>query len=263
MSIYIHCSIRICSVFDHFGYKTPDLNAWNHLTWYSEDHTLQWLQALRAEINPHHIRGHEFCHQEEDHSTLAITRAIMDWVSATVATQAVATSTTSSAPGTSTAPTPFELASSGKSIPPPYQFVTSGSDDDDSNGIPQLFSGDEATPSEPSNQPPVPKLVLKRKLKKKAAKAKGEDQATVKAPKLKKKKRATATKSSAKAEKLVVKLSHGQQQLPLSQQLQTMAAKQAKQPSTSKASHRADDSSSDTQGDGDSTHPSSSGDKTA
>ena len=64
--IYIHCSIRICSVFDHFGYQAPDLNAWNHLTWYSEDRTLQWLQALRAEMNPHHIRGHEFCHREED-----------------------------------------------------------------------------------------------------------------------------------------------------------------------------------------------------
>ena len=69
----------------------------------------------------------------------------------------------------------------------------------------------------------------------------------------------TATKSSAKAEKLAVKLPHGQQQLPFSQQLQTMAAKQAKQSSTSEASRRADDSSSDTQGDGDSTHPSSSG----
>ena len=62
ISIYIHYSIRICSVFDHFGYKSPDLNAWNHLTWYSEDWTLQWLQALRAEMNPHHICGHEFCH---------------------------------------------------------------------------------------------------------------------------------------------------------------------------------------------------------
>ena len=72
----------------------------------------------------------------------------------------------------------------------------------------------------------------------------------------------TATKSSAKAEKLAVKLPHGQQQLPFSQQLQTMAPKQAKQSSTSETSHRADDSSSETQGDGDSTHPSSSGDKT-
>ena len=78
MFVYIHCSIRICSVFDHFGYRAPDLNTWNHLTWYSEDRTLQWLQALRAELNPHHIRGHEFCHREEDQSTLAITRAIMD-----------------------------------------------------------------------------------------------------------------------------------------------------------------------------------------
>ena len=106
--IYIHCSIRICSIFDHFGYQAPDLNALNHLTWYSKDRTLQWLQALRAEINPHHIHGHEFCHREEDQSTLAITRAIMDRVSATIATQTVATSTTSPAPGTSTASNSFQ-----------------------------------------------------------------------------------------------------------------------------------------------------------
>ena len=249
-------------MFDHFGYRAPDLNAWNHLTWYSEDRTLQWLQALCAEMNPHHIRGHEFCHREEDQSTLAITGAIMDQVSATIATQVVATSTTPSASGTSTTPASPELVTSGKSIPTSYQFVTTDSDGD-SNGIPQILSEDETTPPESSNQPPVPKLVLKRKLKRKAAKAKGEDQATVKAPKMKKKKRAAATKSSAKAEKLIVKLPHGQQQLPFSQQLQTMAAKQAKQSSTSEASCQADDSSSNTQGDGDSTHPSSSGDKTA
>ena len=183
----------------------------------------------------------------------------MDRVGATITTQVVATSTTSSAPGTSTALTPSEPVASEMTTPSegPYQFVTTDSDAD-SNGIPQIFSGDEATPPESSNQPPMPKLVLKRKLKKKAAKTKGEDQATVKAPKMKKKKRATATKSSAKAEKLIVKLPHGQQQLPFSQQLQTMAAKQAKQSSTSETSRRADDSSSDTQGDGDSTHPSSS-----
>ena len=157
MSVYIHCSIRICSVFDHFGYRAPDIHVWNHLTWYSEDRTLQWLQALRAELNPH----------------------------------------------------------------------------------------------------------LKRKLKKKITKAQKEDQAAVKAPKLKKKKKATATKSSAKAEKLVVRLLRGQQQLPFSQQLQTMAEKQTKPPSTSETSCQADDSSSDTQGEGDSARPSSSGDKTA
>ena len=248
-------------MFDHYGYRAPDLNAWNHLTWYSEDQTLQWLQALRAEMNPHHIRGHEFCHREEDQSTLAITRAIMDWVGATIATQVVATTTTPSASGTSTTPAASESVAPGKSIPTSYQFVTTDSDGD-SNGIPQILSEDETTPPEPSSQPPVPKLVLKRKLKRKAAKAKGEDQATVKAPKMKKKKGAAATKSSAKAEKLIVKLPHGQQQLPFSQQLQAMAAKQAKQSSTSKTSCRADDSSSDTQGDDDSTHPSSSGDKT-
>ena len=259
--IYIHCSVRICSIFDHFGYRAPNLNAWNHLTWYSEDRTLQWLQALRAKINPHHIRGHEFCHREEDQSTLAITRAIMDRVGATIATQAVATSTTSPAPGTSTAPTPSELASSGRNIPSSYQFVISDSDAD-SNGIPQILSEEEATPPASSDHPPTPKVALKRKLKKKAGKAKGESKATVKAPKMKRKKRADATKLSAKAGKLIVKLPLGQQQLPFSQQLQTIAAKQTKQSTTSETSCRADDSSSDTQGDGDSTHPSSSGNKT-
>ena len=194
--IYIPCSIRICSVFDHFGYRAPDLNAWNHLTWYSEDRTLQWIQALRTEMNPHHIRGHEFCHREEDQSTLAITRAIMDRVSATIATQAVATSTTSSAPGASTAPTPLELSwlSPGRSIPSSYQFVTSDNNAD-SNGIPQILSEDEATPPEPSDQTPVPKVTLKRKKKAKKAKGEGEDKATAKSPKMKKRKKAEATKS--------------------------------------------------------------------
>ena len=185
----------------------------------------------------------------------------MDRVGATIATQAVATSTTSPAPGTSTAPTPSELASSGKNIPSSYQFVVSDSDAD-SNGIPQILSEDEATPPVSSDHPPASKVALKRKLKKKAAKAKGEDKATVKAPKMKRKKKADATKSSAKAGKLIVNLPLGQQQLPFSQQLQTMAVKQTKQSTTSDISCRADDSSSNTQGDGDSTHPSSPGSKT-
>ena len=246
-------------MFDHFGYKVPDLNAWNHMTWYSEDQTLQWLQALRAEMNPHHIRGHEFCHREEDQSTLAITRAIMDRVGATIATQALATSTTSSAPGTSTAPTPSELASSGRNISPSYQFITSDNDAD-SNGIPQIFSEDEATLPESSDQPPLPKVTVKRRKKAKKAKGEGENKAAAKSPKIKKRKKTDVTKSSAKAGKLLVKLPLKQQ--PFSQQLQTLAAKQSEQSSTSQTSHRADDSSSDTQGDGDSTHPSSSGDKT-
>ena len=168
MSVYIHCSIRICSVFDHFGYRAPDINSWNHLTWYSEDRTLQWLQALRAELNPHHIHGHEFCHREADQSTLAITRATMDRVGATVTTQVAATSTTSSAPGSSTIPTPSELVVSGKDISSEtsFRFIVTDSDDD-SNDAPQIVSGDEVTPPKPSVQPSVPKLILKRKLKKK------------------------------------------------------------------------------------------------
>ena len=263
MSVYIHFSIRICSVFDHFGYRALDIHAWNHLTWYSEDRTLQWLQALRAKLNPHHIRGHEFCHCEADQSTLAITRAILDRVGATVMTQVATTSTTSSAPGSSTIPTPSELVVSGKDISPETSFRFIVTDSDDDSDAPQIVSGDGVTPPTPSIQPSVPKLILKRKLKKKVTRAQEEDQATVKVPKLKKKKKATATKSSAKAEKLVVRLPRGQPQLPFSQQLQTMAEKQTKPPSTSEASRQADDSSSDTQGEGDSARPSSSGDKTA
>ena len=185
----------------------------------------------------------------------------MDRVGATIATQAVATSTTSSADGTLTAPTPSELASSGRSIPSSYQFVVSDSDAD-SNGIPQILSEDETAPPASSDHPPTSEVALKRKLKKKAGKAKCESKATVKAPKIKRKKRVDATKSSAKPGKLIVKLPLGQQQLLFSQQLQTIAAKQTKQSTTSETYPRADDSSSDSQGDGDSTHPSSSGNKT-
>ena len=264
MSVYIHFSICICSVFDHYGYRAPDIHAWNHLTWYSEDRTLQWLQALCAELNPHHIHGHEFCHREADQSTLAITRAILDRVGATVTTQVAATSTTSSAPGSSTIPTPSELVVPGKGISSeaPVEFVTTDSEDESDGGL-QIITGEEVTPPKPSVEPSVPKLILKRKLKKKITKAKKEDQAAVKVPKLKKKKQATTAKSSAKTEKMVVRLPHGEHQLPFSQQLQSMAVQRAKPPSTCEASCQANDSSSGTQDEGDPTRPSSSGGKTA
>ena len=134
----------------------------------------------------------------------------MDQVSATIATQAVASSTTSPTPGTLTAPTPSKLASSGRNIPSSYQFVVSDSDAN-SNGIPQILSEEETTPPTSSDHPPTPKVALKRKLKKKARKVKVEDKATVKTPKMKRKKRVDIIKSSAKAGKLVVKLPLGQQ----------------------------------------------------
>ena len=77
----------------------------------------------------------------------------MDQVGSTIATKAVATSTTSPAPGTSTAPTPSKLASCGRNIPSSYQFVVSDSDAD-SNGVPQLPSEGETTPPASSNHPP-------------------------------------------------------------------------------------------------------------
>ena len=117
-----------------------------------------------------------------------------------------------------------------------------------------------------SDQPPVPKVTIKRKMKAKKAKGEGEDKAAAKSPKIKKRKKTDATKSSAKAGKagkLIVKLPLSQQQLPFSQHLQTLAVKQTKQSIHQRGfPPGADDSSSDTQGDGDSTHPSSSGDKT-
>ena len=178
----------------------------------------------------------------------------MDEVGATIATQAVATSTTSSAPGTSTAPTPSELAASGQNIPPSYLFITSDSNDD-SHGIPQIHSEDEVSP----DHPPVPKITLKRKKKAKKAKGEGEDKSAAKVPKIKKRKKTDATKSSGKAEWLIVKLPLSQ---PFSQQLQTLAAKQSEQSTTSKTSRKADDSGSD-KDDDDSTRPSSSKNKTA
>ena len=231
--------------------------------WYSEDRTLQWLQALHAELNPHEVHRHEFCHRDADQSTLAITRATMDRGSAAVTTRVTTTSTTSSAPGSSTIPTPSELVASGKDIPSEksFWFITTDSEDESDGGL-QIITREEVTPPKPSITPSVPKLILKRKLKK-ITKAKKEDQAAVKVPKLKKKKQATATKSSAKTEKMVVRLPHGEQQLPFSQQLQSMAEQQAKPPSTSEASRQADDSSSGTQDGGDPARPSSSGGKTA
>ena len=152
----------------------------------------------------------------------------MDRVGATVVTKGVATSTTSPTPGTSTAPTPSELASSRRNIPSSPHFVVSDSDDD-SNGMPQLPSEEETTPVASSALPPAPKTTVKRKLKKKVEKAKGEGKATgkamAKAPKIKRKKKADITKSSAKPGKLLVKLPLSQQQLPFSQQLQSLAAK--------------------------------------
>ena len=263
MPVYIHCSIRICSVFDHYGHRVPEITSWKHLMWYSEDRTLQWLQSLRAELNPHEVHVHEFCHRDADQSTLAITRAIMDRASAAVTTRVTATSTTSSAPGSSTIPTSSALVASRKDIPSEksFQFITTDSEDESDGGL-QII-GEEVTPPKPSIKPSVPKLLLKRKLEKKITKSKKEDQAAVKVPKLKKKKKATATKSSAKTEKMVVRLPHSEQQLPFSQQLQSMAKQQTKPPSTSEASRQADDSSSGTQAKGDPAHPSSSGGKTA
>ena len=190
--------------------------------------------------------------------------AILDRVGATVTTQVAATSTTSSAPGSSTIPTPSELVVPGKGISSeaPVKFVTTDSEDESDGGL-QIITGEEVTPPKPSVEPSVPKLILKRKLKKKITKAKKEDQAAVKVPKLKKKKKTTAAKSSAQPEKMVVRLPLGKRKLPFSQQLQSMAEQQAKPPSTSEAPRQADDSSSDLQGEGDPARPSSSGGKTA
>ena len=76
-SILFPYSLRLCCTLDHFGYQHPDFDSWTHLTWYSKDRVLQWLQALQATLHPDAARVHVPCHQTEDHSILPLTRATM------------------------------------------------------------------------------------------------------------------------------------------------------------------------------------------
>ena len=61
------------------GYQHLDFDSWTHLTWYSEDHVLQWLQALRANLYPNAARAHVPCHLSEDRSVLPLVRASIYW----------------------------------------------------------------------------------------------------------------------------------------------------------------------------------------
>ena len=70
---FIPYSLHLCCTLDHFGYQHADFDSWTHLTWYSEDRVLQWLQALWATLHPDAAWAHVPCHQMEDHSILPLT----------------------------------------------------------------------------------------------------------------------------------------------------------------------------------------------
>ena len=69
----MYFSLQLCCIFDHYGYTHPDYNTWTHLTWYSQDRVLQWLQALRANIYPGAARSHVTSYRQEDQSVLPLT----------------------------------------------------------------------------------------------------------------------------------------------------------------------------------------------
>ena len=63
----------LCCIFYYYGYTHPDYNTWTHLTWYSQDRVLQWLQALHANIYPGAAWSHVTSYQQEDQSVLPLT----------------------------------------------------------------------------------------------------------------------------------------------------------------------------------------------
>ena len=70
----MYFSLWLCCIFDHYGYTHPDYNTWTHLTWYSQDRVLQWLQALHANIYPGAAWSHVTSYRQEDQSVLSLTR---------------------------------------------------------------------------------------------------------------------------------------------------------------------------------------------
>ena len=69
----MYFSLQLCCIFDHYGYTHPDYNTWTHLTWYSQDQVLQWLQALCANIYPGAAQSHVTFYWQEDQSVLPLT----------------------------------------------------------------------------------------------------------------------------------------------------------------------------------------------
>ena len=45
--------LRVCAIFDHYGYKVPDPEDWEDLTWYSLPLVFSHLEALQEEDSQH------------------------------------------------------------------------------------------------------------------------------------------------------------------------------------------------------------------
>ena len=50
LSRFYFCSLRVCAVFDHFGYPTPPIGDWRHVKWYNLLSVLQTLEEMRQRI---------------------------------------------------------------------------------------------------------------------------------------------------------------------------------------------------------------------
>ena len=44
------CSLRVCAVFDHFGYPTPPIGDWRHVKWYNLRLVQQTLEEMQQRV---------------------------------------------------------------------------------------------------------------------------------------------------------------------------------------------------------------------
>ena len=49
-SRFYFCSLRVCAVFDHFGYPTPPIGDWRHVKWYNLRSVQQTLEEMQQRI---------------------------------------------------------------------------------------------------------------------------------------------------------------------------------------------------------------------
>ena len=50
LSRFYFCSLRVCAVFDHFGYPAPPIGDWRHVKWYNLRSVQQTLEEMQQRI---------------------------------------------------------------------------------------------------------------------------------------------------------------------------------------------------------------------
>ena len=50
LSRFYFCSLRVCVVFDHFGYPAPPIGDWRHMKWYNLRSVQQTLEEMQQRI---------------------------------------------------------------------------------------------------------------------------------------------------------------------------------------------------------------------